>query len=798
MDVKNMRKKIKKLKKKFNNEGSSIVFVIVIMSLMGILVTMAAYMCVANFYMKSNDRMSKNNFYSAETVLDEIRTGIQEQASAAVDTAYMDVIQKYEGLTPEDRKQQFVNEYVERIRSTYKDGTDKFYKLDMLKDYVKSVPVLNAAAGEDFSNYVGAEITIADNKQNDMVAYKSAVVLRNLRVRYRDNKGYVSIITTDIRIEIPDISFESSYEIPEIISYSMIAANKLTIKNTFKSTISGSVYGGREGIEAKGNAKMYFKNSPAVITAGLVTVSDGANITMDKDTSLWTGGTLLAGGQADAQDTTLNLLGSAYVKDDTTLQGVSNSLKVQGKYLGFGDSKTGAEDSSAILINGTKSKVEMTSMDRLLLPGNAYIGINTDPTEVDGTQLVDQSVGLGESLTAKASQIAYLVPPECIGYIDGKCVLGTNPVQYSKLKSAFENASGTNKLEVDYSKISDNKADYAGATFKRKFVRITNGTNAGDALVYYYVTFEGDDTNGQMQQLQAAEFFQKYFSKNEENIRRYLDIYVDTLNIDGVKRLNIAGNLINKVEQTDEDGNVVKDADGNTQYKYELIRETQSADNAAGTTYDTEVETYKSVFRGLTTKLVKQGADILDSSQEYKNVYEQDSSGNYVNAKGIFDNLINENVFKKIVNSPEAGADHKAEFENSTEGVKAIVVDGDYRITTETPNTTSLLIASGDVSVERTFKGTIISGGTITINFDAHGDGSTVDINHDRDMVRHVLDITNDFTDYQNPSGDKLKIAPMDLFDPAVMNITGSSEDSDTADKIVIEDLVNYENWTKQ
>lgn len=793
MNVKNIKEKCKKIKGKLNNEGSSIVLVIVIMSLMGILVTMALYMCVANFYMKSNDRMSKNNFYSAETVLDEIRTGIQAQASAAVDTAYMDVIQNYDGKTPEDRKQKFILEYVDSIRNTFKDGTDKAYKLDMLKSYVKNVPVM--AAGDDFSNYVGAEITIADGKTNDMVAYTSAVVLRNIKVRYRDSKGYVSVITTDIRIEIPEISFESSYEIPEIISYSLIAADKLTIKNTFKSTISGSVYGGREGIVANGNSRMYFKEAPAVITSGLVTVSDGADITMDKDTTLWAGGTLLAGGQADSKDTTLNLLGSAYVKDDTTLTGVNNALKVNGKYLGFGNSKVGAENSSAIIINGTKSKVDISSMDRLLLPGNAYIGINKDPTEVDGTQLVDQSVGLGESLTAKASQIAYLVPPECIGYVDGKCVLGTNPVQYSKLQSAFVNASGTNKLEVDYSKISNNSADYAGATFKRKFVRYNNGTGATDALVYYYVVFEsGISGNEQLEQKMAAEFFQKYFSKNEENIRKYLDIYVDTLNIDGVKRLNIAGNLIKKVEETDEDGNVVKDKDGNTQYKYELIDETQSADNAAGTYYDTEVETYKNVFKGLTTKLVKQGAEISESSEEYKNVYEQDASGNYTK-KGIFDNLVNKTVFDKIVNNQDTTATHKAEFANDSEGVKAIVIDGDYTIDNETPNTTSLLIASGNVSVERAFKGTIISGGTITINFDSKGDGSAVDINHDRDMVRHVLDIEKEFTAFD---GSKFSVSPMDLFDPSLMNISSVGENGKTTDKIVIEDLVNYENWTKQ
>ena len=49
-------------------------------------------------------------------------------------------------------------------------------------------------------------------------------------------------------------------------------------------------------------------------------------------------------------------------------------------------------------------------------------------------------------------------------------------------------------------------------------------------------------------------------------------------------------------------------------------------------------------------------------------MYEQDSAGNYTK-KGIFANLINQTVFKKIVNSPEAGSEHKAEFVNDSEGV---------------------------------------------------------------------------------------------------------------------------------
>ena len=64
--MKFLKEKIKHLKKrKLNNQGSAIVFVVVIMALMGVLVLTALYMSVSNFYMKANDFQTKSNLYSA-------------------------------------------------------------------------------------------------------------------------------------------------------------------------------------------------------------------------------------------------------------------------------------------------------------------------------------------------------------------------------------------------------------------------------------------------------------------------------------------------------------------------------------------------------------------------------------------------------------------------------------------------------------------------------------------------------------------------------------------------------------
>ena len=89
------------------------------------------------------------------------------------------------------------------------------------------------------------------------------------------------------------------------------------------------------------------------------------------------------------------------------------------KYVGFGNGGADKEnpvagDSSAIIINGREASLDMSNIRELMLAGTAYINtqaiVNSSSV---GTQ--NSNVGMGESISVKGDQIAYLVPPECIG-----------------------------------------------------------------------------------------------------------------------------------------------------------------------------------------------------------------------------------------------------------------------------------------------------------------------------------------------------------------------------------------------
>lgn len=805
--------KNEKSKKKQNNKGSAIVLVIVVLALMGILVSVVLYMCMANFHMKANDLQSKDNFYSAEQILDEIRVGLQEEVSVAIDIAYMDVIQKYElrSSDPEERKKEFTILYVNKLRDALKYGNDDGkYDIAKLKAYVQDQSIV-LAPGVTIADHTGAQIEVLTARdsngnevpQNIMAAYTDSLVLKNISVKYKDTKGYVSIITTDIRIAIPNISFESSLQIPEIIDYSLVANDQLVAKS--KTTISGSVYGGRDGIVADDSKSFYFKGSDVVITPDLVSTKKG-KIVFDKDTNLWAGGTQVEGG-------ILNLFGNSYIQDDTTVMGNASTLEIGGKYMGLRSPQTNtertyatsrAEDGSAIIINGTNSNVKLTDVKRLLLPGNTYIGVNDakdiitpapsgTPTGTTNIQ-TNGDVALGESLTAKASQIAYLVPAECIGYVKNnttskyECVLGTNPVLYSDYASKFLTASAENRVEVDFSKAGIDYGTKYGANFRQKYVRTTNGNATNDTLIYYYMTFNSQES--------ASKFFYDYFSENKDRISQYLDIYVKTLEIGDIERLNVAGNILKKVPKTDAQGNQIKDSSGNLEYTYELIKETKTADDASGIDkdYATEISVYNSVFEGLTTKLVRDAGSL--TPEEKDNVDESNP-----NSPGIFENLIDMDMFKKLCNSIEFANSGVAEFVNTVEGVKAVVVNnknGTEYAVSNLPETTSLLIASGDVVVNEEFKGCIICGGTITVNYGSGGNGNTEDVTNDKEMIRHVLNMTTPFTIETTPGTSETKdICVMDLFKDG-MGLATSEESADKEDHIVVEDLVTYDNWNKE
>lgn len=79
------------------------IVVIIAMAFIGILASVLMYMSLLNYQMKVNNLKAKDNFYSAETVLDEIRVGMQSRVSESIGEAYQNILLNYDSASMEEK-----------------------------------------------------------------------------------------------------------------------------------------------------------------------------------------------------------------------------------------------------------------------------------------------------------------------------------------------------------------------------------------------------------------------------------------------------------------------------------------------------------------------------------------------------------------------------------------------------------------------------------------------------------------------------------------------------------------------
>ena len=107
---------------KSNNKGSTLVTVIIAIGLVGILASLILIITQNSYVTKSVDSQSKNNFYNAEEVIDQLKLGIQNEIAASMVDAYYDVIADFNlSDDADDRKKEFKKLVLLGDGSTY-DG----------------------------------------------------------------------------------------------------------------------------------------------------------------------------------------------------------------------------------------------------------------------------------------------------------------------------------------------------------------------------------------------------------------------------------------------------------------------------------------------------------------------------------------------------------------------------------------------------------------------------------------------------------------------------------------------------
>ena len=381
----------------------------------------------------------------------------------------------------------------------------------------------------------------------------------------------------------------------------------------------------------------------------------------------------------------LSLKGTTYTANDLTLFG-SADVQIGGEYYGFGNPKAAlkadsnqsakirkdiednpSDYSSAIIVNAigssvngssAKARLNLGQSTTLMLAGNAYIG--------------NSKVFMGESLTVKSNQIAYLVPESCM---DGMA----NPMTEQMRIQALANTGGDTPT---------NQAVLLKSHILSRVQALTPGVSGIEEmtqgnLYYYYMRFESAKA--------ASDYFTSYYgSAASAKIKNYLELYVDQKAVQ-----------INRNAKKDLNGNIlVYDAMGITSIGDTI---TEGSDLSDSKQMSDQLVSYQDMFHSNNINLTM-NYEALSGVQK---------------SRTVFENLVKDKLFDVVGTSgwftyKEGGTSYAAYVTDNTS--QKLVMDDTFLGKAPSGAKIRMVIATGDVEVQTDFEGTILSKGKVTVS----------------------------------------------------------------------------------
>ena len=457
---------------------------------------------------------------------------------------------------------------------------------------------------------------------------------------------------------------------------------------------------------------------------------------------------------------------------------------------GIGDSKTDQENSSAIIINGQNSTVNMSGVNTLMLAGRAYIGTNTTKKELDqnaeavangdAAKKNEKAVLMGESITVKGGQIAYLVPTECLGVYNGEILIGQNPVTQdvaAKIQT-YKNDYGENFKEVDFTRAVSRLGGLSLSSFgvtdmdhiRKVSTQYVGGGTESKSLTYYYLVMDAEN---------AAKYYQTYYrnGSNKETIDQYFKKYATG----GI----VLGDYTSEQNSYTILGNALV-SDVLSQSGVSLLASTATTSN----TMTTEEVYQKSgeianVYKELTTNLSEDGA----SASSFQNVFDSVIKKDIV-TKNADGSETRETIQEYLIHN---GTGSTMEF-TTDDGLKGIITAGSYTLSSATSGASNirLIVSLGDITIDRNFTGLAIAKGTITIN-GAVSNGAA-------SLKRNKMDLYKVLNATTGAEGDTM--TPMGFFVNGETSLSEGAQESptDEAGNLDIDytEIVRYMNWEKR
>ncbi len=601
--------------------------VIVISLFVGIIAALVLALTMRNFQSQKLKKESAGNFYSAEEVVDEIRTQLERYADQAAQSAYTTWLAQYSYMKNNDeRRKLFFDVYEETFRKLItihflEEGGDYYYKdwFDDVKTAEGARITWNEAEGviklgiRPDKDEDGNPLMDPLDPEKPVYISDGEVTVEGISITFTGPDGKSTSITTDLtlNIEYPGFRlFSASNENPAFRYILISDGNIYNSGANDKINLIGNIYSGGDsllpgtkGIRFSGARSTIRLSSDKIITRETLAADDKASVTItgykEKSRQFADGGTYYvsdiwannislsksAGGMGGSS---ITAWGNAYISDDLTLNADASRFTLAGEYYGYSinnalstdTDRNGTPDgSSAVIINGKNVNLDLSNAEKIWISGKAFLTVTDNEFESD---LKVVNIVQGESLTFRSLQAAYLLPGECMN------TYGHNPIDKDEITTpvTVSLSAYRDKTGIDLSSYLDYSQPYKTVTVRYK------KSGRLHTLIYYYMNFRNHNA--------ARENFETYYNANSElSLNRMAmfengtilvneDGLINTGNVisynsvDGRKTLKLnSGNAKYSDEKV-----VSNESELNT--KYEALVTTLNEDNS-GTTLDNKL-----------------------------------------------------------------------------------------------------------------------------------------------------------------------------------------------------------------
>ncbi len=788
-----MAEKIRR-KVKRNNNGSTMVIVLIMLSFIMILATVVTSSTIMNLKMKVADKQSTKTFYTSEDAVNEVYVAMGQVSADCFNKAYQDEIAEVvestaagnmtvDNITCNENlrlnyahrilnKLGFIKDSdLEGIKHTYSDYVSKkqegtFVRAGNTVEGLGVADALNKCIEDTHKDAEGnptLSIESVDNIQvvskvssaSDKVFYYT-VNINNCLVKYLTEAGYYSYITFDMSMGIPDelvnITDSKKLNLDSFVKYAIIGNKGISVASSSNFTLNGNAFAGyKNGFKVNAGGSANINGGNLLATSGNIVVENGM-FTAGSDSKIWCENLKTADAAASSSGSTINVSGSSdtYVKDDLELNGNGSNVSLSGNYYGYGYvSVNGTErlnPSSAIIINSKNSSLNLTGLNKLMVAGRAYVDYLSLASNGNGVS-VPEGYDTGESVSFIGDQEIYLVPASLMG--------GSNPVM-------LDTAVTVDINENNFFGYKYLGADDGGNLYVKKTINIEGDPvrdfyylrfkNEESAASYVRAIFDDDEFNGLLDG--KTDDTKKLYKEQREKLKTQMTLNASSMN--SVLTVG-SGEVYSKTTMLS-----ASSSSGKMNLSY--VASTGGASNSYN--FKRDYDNLSARFNVLCKTLY----EITDSGYMTDALVGQMYPNLSAYSEDVYVNMISDRGFKAYTEGKLGPVNNRltggyagyvlSAYDNGNTGADPLIIsDEDVALSNRRDITYSfrdynggIIVASGDVIVKKNFSGSIIAGGTITIedNVTVNGLSDITDIIKTDQKYAEIFKVWNPLEDGNN------------------------------------------------